>query len=92
MLYHSTNKQSSPLTFSQALLQGQAPDRGLYMPENIPRLSDHEIKRFCRMEYHKMASVLMGRFIGDEIPRDVLDNLTRDAYDFEIPLELVCDK
>jgi threonine synthase len=92
MLYHSTNKQSPILTFSQALLQGQAPDRGLYMPEVIPRLSDHEIRRFSRMEYHKMASVLMGRFIGDEIPRDVLDSLTREAYDFDIPLEKVTDK
>lgn len=89
MLYHSTNRQSPPLTFSQALLQGQAPDKGLYMPEIIPRLSDHEIRRFGRMDYHKMAAVLMGRFIGDEIPRDVLDHLTRDAYDFDIPLEAV---
>lgn len=89
MLYHSTNSQSPPLTFSQALLQGQAPDKGLYMPEIIPRLSEHEIRRFGRMDYHKMAAVLMGRFIGDEIPRDVLDHLTREAYDFDIPLETV---
>ncbi|MDP3463088.1 MAG: threonine synthase [Bacteroidales bacterium] len=89
MLFHSTNLQSSPLSFAQALLFGQAPDRGLYLPESVPRLSDHEIRRFGRMEYHKMAAVLLGRFMGDEIPRDVLAAMTKDAYNFDIPLENV---
>lgn len=36
ILFYSTNRKSPPVTFREALLKGQAPDKGLYMPESIP--------------------------------------------------------
>ena len=36
MLFYSTNGISPKVKFSEALLRGQAPDRGLYMPESVP--------------------------------------------------------
>jgi len=36
MLFYSTNKKAPEIDFKSALFKGQAPDRGLYMPETIP--------------------------------------------------------
>ncbi len=92
MLFYSTNQQSPPLPFSQALLQGQAPDRGLYMPEAIPALSAEEISSFSQLEYHQLAARVMGKFLEGELPPQILDALTKDAYDFEVPLEHVHER
>lgn len=89
MLYYSTNHSSPKISFKDALLQGQAPDKGLYMPEVIPVLSEADIASFAGMEYHQIACELMGRFLDDDLPRETLAALTKDAYDFEVPLEHV---
>ena len=34
--YYSTNGKADKVTFSEALLKGLAPDKGLYMPDHIP--------------------------------------------------------
>ena len=39
MLYYSLNKQSVLAGFKEAVINGQAPDGGLYFPRYIPRLS-----------------------------------------------------
>ena len=37
--FHSTNRNSPSVNVKGALLKGQAPDRGLYMPDEFPQLS-----------------------------------------------------
>lgn len=92
MLFYSTNGQSPKVKFSEALLTGQAPDRGLYMPESVPAMTLKEIARFSSMEYHEIAAELIGKFIGNDLSREALAALTRDAYNFDIPLENVVDR
>lgn len=92
MLFYSTNQQSPSVTFSEALLQGQAPDKGLYMPEMIPVLTHEEMQRFRDMPYHQIACQVIWKYLEGEIPYDKLFALTRDAYNFEVPLEAVCDR
>ena len=38
MKYFSTNQQAPAATLQQAVINGLAPDRGLYVPERINRL------------------------------------------------------
>jgi len=45
--YISTNEKSLALSFKQALLQGQAPDKGLYMPDKIPTISKEMILNYA---------------------------------------------
>lgn len=89
MRYYSTNHTSPEVTFSEALLRGQAPDRGLYMPENLPHFSEEELSRFKQLEYHEIAAIIIGKFLDGEISVEILSKLTYDAYNFEIPLEHV---
>ncbi len=89
MLYYSTNNTSPRISFPEALLQGQAPDRGLYMPEFIPKVSLDELNQFREMSYPELAASILWKYMEGQIPRDVLNALTADAYNFEIPLEKV---
>jgi len=89
LLYYSTNLKSPKVTFKEALLKGQAPDRGLYMPENIPTLTQEEISGFSKKAYHEIAFLIASKFIKNEIPADDLYAITKDAYNFDVPLEKV---
>lgn len=90
--FYSTNLKSKNLPFDQALLKGQAPDKGLYMPEVIPTISMEKIGEMKYMEYFEIANIIIGQFLKGVIPEDILASLVKDAYDYEIPLEHVSDR
>jgi len=87
LLYYSTNQKSPPLTFREALLKGQAPDKGLYMPSQIPRVTPEEIDGFTHMPYNEIAYKVAYKFLQGEIPDADLQRITLDAYDYPVPLE-----
>ena len=92
LLFHSTNRQSPAVNLREALLQGQAPDRGLYFPEKFPQLTADEIAAFAKLPYHEIAFRVLSKYTHGIIPADVLAAICRDAYNFEIPLEKVYDR
>ncbi len=89
MRFYSTNLGAPPVGFADALLRGQAPDRGLYMPESIPTLDREEILSFSSMPYADIATQVIWKFLQGEIPYETLARLTKDAYNFDVPLEEV---
>ena len=90
ILYYSTNLQAEPVSFREALLKGQAPDRGLYMPQTIPTLSSDELRQFAAMPYYEIAYAVTRKFLQGEIPDDDLYAIAKDAYEhFPVPLEFV---
>jgi threonine synthase len=92
ILFFSTNQKSPPLTFSRALLQGLAPDKGLYMPEHIPGISMEEIESFTGKEYYEIAFDVSRKFLEGEISDTDLTNIVKDAYNYDIPLEAVYER
>jgi threonine synthase len=87
--FFSTNLRAESLTFKDALLKGQAPDKGLYMPEEIPTLNPCEICSFTEMDYYQIAFEVGKRFLRGQIPEEDLLAIVKDAYDYEVPLENV---
>ena len=92
ILFHSTNGQSPAVNLREALLQGQAPDRGLYLPDEFPKLAPEEIAAFARLPYHEIALRVLSRYTEGIISNDDLAALCREACDFDIPLEKVHDR
>ncbi len=86
---NSTNGKAPEVSFSQALIKGQAPDKGLYFPKDIPKLGSDELSSFADMQYHEVASTIVGKFLSDEMPQKDIEALAKDAYDFEVPIERV---
>jgi threonine synthase len=62
------------------------------MPESIPALSKEEIEGFAKMQYHEIAYTVISQFLKDEIPAEDLRAITKDAYNFDVPLENVYDR
>jgi len=85
--FYSTNLRAEPVPFREALLKGIAPDRGLYMPEEIPSISSDEILRFSRLAYYEIAFEIGKKFLLGQIPDNDLLAVVKDAYDYEVPLE-----
>ncbi len=79
------------MSFREAILNGLAPDGGLYMPDSIPQIGRDELLEFGRKEYFEIASAVMGHFLADEIDSKKLQDICRDAYNFNIPVEKVYD-
>ena len=85
--YYSTNKKTDPIDFFTAILKGQAPDRGLYMPDNIPSLPSKTICSMSDMNYHQIAHTILQLFMED--PHDDLAQRCKEAYSFYPRLEKV---
>jgi len=91
-LFYSTNGKAEHVSFREALLKGIAPDRGLYMPEQIPLFSPKEITNFLNMDYYEIAFEIGRKFLYGQIPDNDLLALVKDAYDFPVPLANVYEK
>ena len=91
MNFYSTNHEAPEVSFHEALMKGQAPDRGLYMPGEIPSISIEEILIFKDLSYAQIAQAVTSRFIGEEIPTEILEQITEDAYNYNLSLTPVSD-
>lgn len=92
VLFESTNGQSPTVNLREALLKGQAPDKGLYLPRQFPTFTPDELATFARLPYAEIALTVLTRYADGIIDPAVLGDLCRDAYNFEVPLEPVRDR
>jgi len=90
--YQSTNGRAPAVDLREALLRGQAPDRGLYLPDHFPVFQPAELAGFAGLPYPEIAFRVLSRFTGEVLDDTVLRGLCEDAYDFEVPLEPVFDR
>lgn len=90
--YFSTNHKAAEVSFGEALLKGLAPDKGLYMPKSIPTFTSAELNALKGKEYYEIAALVFSKFLGDDVPMDGLLAMTKDAYNFTVPLENVVDR
>lgn len=89
MNYYSTNNKATTATFKQALIKGQAKDKGLYIPEKIPMITKEKMKSFKKMSYHEIAFHIIKEFTDSEINNNILENMCKDAYTFKTPIQHV---
>lgn len=92
LLFHSTNGQARSVDLREALLQGQAPDRGLYIPASFPRLTPDEIAAFAKLPYNEIAIRVLSKFTEGVIPKEALAAMCNDAYNFAVPLEKIYER
>lgn len=89
---YSTNLRSPDVDLKGALLQGQAPDKGLYMPREIPQIPLDEIVGFRDKTYPEIAFAVLKRYTPGLIPDDELMRLCTECYNYDVPLERVHDR
>ncbi len=79
MNYLSTRGDRSPRGFSDILLEGLAPDGGLYLPESYPRIDDATLTRWRSLGYADLAFEILSLYITD-IPAGDLRALVNKTY------------
>jgi threonine synthase len=79
MKFLSTRGQTSPLSLSDAVATGLAPDGGLYLPEQLPDLSGSLAKFEKCGSYADLCFEFMRSFATD-IPAETLRGLVASSY------------
>ena len=83
MNYLSTRGDATPRGFSDILLEGLAPDGGLYLPEHYPRVDAATLARWRGLGYADLAVEILSLYIGD-VPREDLRALVAKTYTPEV--------
>lgn len=91
MNYYSLNHQSPKVSFAEAALRGQAPDKGLYFPESIPTLPADFIKNIKQYSKEEIGFKVMKPYVGNSIPEDMLQDIVNQTINFDFPLVQVSD-
>ncbi|UCG26909.1 MAG: threonine synthase [Bacteroidales bacterium] len=89
VLYISTNGTGEAIPFRKALMQGMAPDKGLYMPTEYPLFNRNMIREFHKMTYPEIACSVIHPFLSEELSEQECLDLANKAYTFDLPLEPV---
>ncbi len=64
---------------ADAIKQGLAPDKGLYMPTEIPSLTKEDILSLAKLPYYGRAAAVLSRFLTD-YDKDKLLSDCKEAY------------
>ncbi|MBQ3657748.1 MAG: threonine synthase [Bacteroidales bacterium] len=92
MKYISTRDKNLKVSFEQAVKQGLAPNKGLFMPENYIKLPAEFWANLFDMTLPEIGYYVGKEYVGDEIPDEDFKKLCQEVLNFEIPLVGVKDK
>jgi len=97
--YYSTNRTldsqagilpfKETVSFREALLMGQAPDQGLFMPEIIPLIPLDKFKNLQGKPYTEAAMLVAQAFLSQEIAEEKLRRIIDESYNYSLLLENV---
>lgn len=79
IMYKSTRSDVEKLTASQAIIKGLADDGGLFVPDQLPKLSVNP-EALVGLPYSEVAYLVMKEFLND-FTEDELRNCIAKAYD-----------
>ncbi len=70
---------ASPRPFCDILLEGLAPDGGLYVPQTVPRVTEEALARWRHLPYPLLAFEILRLYV-DDIPEADLKRLCDTTY------------
>jgi len=85
MLCLSTRGKSPAIPLHQAIIDGIAPDGGLYLPERIPHI---DLTAMLASESYQTAALhIMSPFFSGDVLHEKLPDMIDAAFDFPVPLK-----
>ncbi|MBI5135384.1 threonine synthase [Candidatus Uhrbacteria bacterium] len=86
MNYQSTNGSSPAVSLQQAVLNGLAPDGGLYMPSEIPHVSPEFIGAMDSLSFQDIAYIFGAPYFLDSVPGFEYRRIVDESFNFDVPL------
>ena len=77
------------MSFREAVIRGIAPDKGLYFPEEIPKLPASFFENIETKSSHEIAFEAIHQFVKEDIPDQELKQIIEKVIDFDFPLEAI---
>ena len=76
--YSSTRGGQVNVDFRSAVMTGLAHDRGLFVPDSIPSVSNEELESWRNLSYPDMATKVISKFVKeDQVPADKLADIIK---------------
>ena len=91
MRYISLNHNSQPVDFKTAVMNGLAPDKGLYFPEEIVSLPKKITDNIKSIDDHELCYEVIKEYIGQDFSKEELIQIIKKTIDFKIPLNKIGD-
>jgi threonine synthase len=88
MHYYSLGKISPNVDFKTAAITGQAPDKGLYFPSEIPNFTKEQIERFKTLDKATLAFEVMKPYVAGAID----DASCAETVNFDFPLVAITEQ
>ncbi len=92
MRFYSTAGQVKGVTFKEAVLQGLAPDGGLYLPESLPQFSIDQFKHKADLSFLELSIELARVLFEGVFTKEEVSQLCEEAFNFPLPLVSFPDK
>jgi threonine synthase len=89
MKFYSTNNRDLEADMQTAILEGLAPDGGLYYPQNINAFTAQELSDLKGKDLKYVAYHTLYKWFGNDIPEDKIKDIVNKASDFDIPIVAV---
>jgi len=86
MKYYSLNKKAPTVSYRDAVINGIAPDGGLYFPENIPLFPAGFVQAIPQLPRIEIALEAMTPYVKENLPKQVLEDILDQVLDFDFPL------
>lgn len=92
MVYKSLNHDAPLVSFRQAVINGIAPDKGLYFPEKIIPLASSFFENIEHFSKEAIAFKVIQPFIGNDIPDKELKQIIAETIAFDFPIVKITEK
>jgi threonine synthase len=89
MKFYSTNNKAYKVDLKQAVMQGLAPDNGLYMPESIPVLPQAFYRNLPNLSFQEIGFIVAVTLLQDAVPEHDLRKMIEHTIQFDAPLKEV---
>ncbi len=89
MKFYSTQNKHHFVSLKEAVLKGLPPDNGLYMPQNIPRLTPNFFSNLPFLNLQEIGKIVSLSFFKDDLSERDINWIVDDAINFDAPLKLV---
>ena len=88
MKYYSTRDESIKISAAEAIARGLAADGGLFVPEELPKITLEKINELCDASYRGRATSIMSLFL-ENFSAEEIEKFTAAAYGDNFDCEAV---
>lgn len=89
MKLYSTNNTDNVVGFQEAVFQSLPKDKGLYMPIELPVMSEDWLNSFQNSSFQEIAKDVCYELLKDDFSKEDLDKIVDEVISFPAPLNFL---